>query len=263
LTRRGETRHAHGMFLDQLRMALAFYTRLPVACAGAAPDFARASWPVAVVGSIVGAGGGLCASLLHLAGLSAEISAVGALVAMACMTGALHEDGLADFVDGVGGGVDRATRLAIMRDSRLGSYGALALCAGVLLRMFAIAGVMDFGALGVISLLSFVGAVSRVAGLMPMLHLAPARTDGAGVGVRPPTGHALAVAGGVVLSLGVAPALAGVAPGRLLAASILAVAGALLVTVAARRSIGGYTGDVLGAAQQLAEIAALLVLCAR
>lgn len=251
------------MFLDQIRNALAFYTRLPVAGTGAAPDFAAATWPVAVAGAIIGAVGGLSALLLRRVGLPAEISAVGALVAMALMTGALHEDGLADFVDGVGGGVDRATRLAIMRDSRLGSYGALALCAGFLLRTFAIAAVIDSGGVGIVFLLSFVGAASRVAGLTPMLFLASARTDGASVGVRPPTGRALGVAAGAVLALGVIPALAGVASGRLLAALILAVAGALLVTDAARRSIGGYTGDVLGAAQQLAEIGALLALCAR
>jgi adenosylcobinamide-GDP ribazoletransferase len=252
------------MFLDQIRNALAFYTRLPVAGTGAAPDFAAATWPVAVAGAIIGAVGGLSALLLRRVGLPAEISAVGALAAMALMTGALHEDGLADFVDGVGGGVDRATRLAIMRDSRLGSYGALALCAGFLLRTFAIAAVIDSGGVGIVFLLSFVGAASRVAGLTPMLFLASARTDGASVGVRPPTGRALGVAAGAVLALGVIPALlAGVASGRLLAALILAVAGALLVTDAARRSIGGYTGDVLGAAQQLAEIGALLALCAR
>jgi adenosylcobinamide-GDP ribazoletransferase len=251
------------MVPDQIRNALSFYTRLPVAGAGAGPDFAAASWPVAVAGAIVGAWGGVCAVFLSLLGLSADISAVGALVAMALLTGALHEDGLADFVDGLGGGVDRAARLAIMRDSRLGSFGALALFASVLLRTFAIAGIMRFDAAVVVSLLSCVGAASRVAGLAPMLMLAPARSDGAGAGVSPPSTRAFLIAVGVVAAFGIIPAVAGVTPWRLLAAIILSGVSALLVTRAARRSIGGYTGDVLGAAQQVAEIAMLLALSAQ
>jgi adenosylcobinamide-GDP ribazoletransferase len=251
------------MVFNQMRDALAFYTRLPVACAEAAPNFAAASWPVAVAGALIGACGGLFAELLRAFGLSVEISAVGALIAMALLTGALHEDGLADFVDGIGGGVDRGARLAIMRDSRLGSFGVLALVSSVLLRTFAIAEIMDFNVAGAVSLLCFVGAASRVAGLAPMVMLAPARSDGAGAGVRPPTRRAFAVAVGVVFLFGLLPAFAGVALGRLFAAMFLAGAGALLVTIAARRSISGYTGDVLGAAQQMAEIAALVAVCAR
>ena len=251
------------MCREQIRIALAFYTCFPVGRVVGAPDFAGVCWPVAFVGAIVGGLGGLCAVLAYLLGLPAEIAALIALVAMALITGALHEDGLADFVDGVGGGVDRAARLAIMRDSRLGSYGALALCASLLLRVFAIARLFDSGVVAAILILCFVGSASRVAGLLPMRLLAPARTDGAGAGIRPPNWRALGVAAGMVVAFGLMPMLAGVGPWRLLAASLLAAFGALAVTHAARRAIGGYTGDVLGAAQQIGEIAALLAFCAR
>lgn len=248
---------------EQFCAALAFYTRFPFERVVGAPDFEAACWPVAIVGALVGGAGGLCALLAHLAGLPVEVVAVVAIVAMALMTGALHEDGLADFVDGVGGGVDRTARLAIMRDSRLGSYGALALCASVLLRVFAIAHIFASGVGAAILVLVFVGAASRIAGLVPMRLLSPARMDGAAAGVRAPGWPALGVAAGVIVAIGGMPALAGIGLWRVLAASLMAALGALAVTRIARRAIGGYTGDVLGAAQQIAEIAALLVFCAR
>ncbi len=207
--------------------------------------------------------GGICALLAHLAGLPTEIAAVVALAALALMTGALHEDGLADFVDGVGGGVDRTARLAIMRDSRLGSYGALALCASMLMRVFAIAHIFDSGGVAAVLVLAFIGAASRVAGLLPMRLLSPARMDGAAAGVRAPGWRALAVAASVITALGGVLVLAGVTPLRMLAAALAAAFGALAATRVARRAIGGYTGDVLGAAQQIAEVAALLVFSAR
>lgn len=251
------------MSYEQLCAALAFYTRFPVGRVVGAPDFAVACWPVAVVGALVGGMGGICALLAYLAGLPTEIAGVVALAAMALMTGALHEDGLADFVDGVGGGVDRTARLAIMRDSRLGSYGALALCASILMRVFAIAHIFDSGGVAAVLVLAFIGAASRVAGLLPMRLLSPARMDGAAAGVRAPVWRALAVAAGVIMAFGGVLVLAGVAPLRMLAAALAAAFGALAATRVARRAIGGYTGDVLGAAQQIAEIAALLVFSAR
>ena len=109
----------------QLRVAFAFLTRLPV---GSPPDLplARAAWAFPVVGALVGAIGGgiyLCAEFVGLAGSTAALLAVGATV---LATGALHEDGLADTADGLVARGDPARRLAVMRDSRIGTYGALA-----------------------------------------------------------------------------------------------------------------------------------------
>ena len=122
--------------VDPILAALMLLTRLPVRVARpmAPAAFARAYGWFPAVGALVGAVGGL---VLWGAGgavppLAAALLAVAAQV---LLTGGLHEDGLADVADGFGGGRDRERRLAIMRDSRIGTYGALALVLGVGLRV--------------------------------------------------------------------------------------------------------------------------------
>ena len=244
---------------------LRFYTRLPTpAEAGghAPPDFEASGWAIPLVGAFVGAIGGVALLIAVRSGLSPMLAATLAVAAMALVTGALHEDGLADFVDGVGGGATRDAKLAIMRDSRLGSYGALALCLTSLLRVFALAELAQTSGLAAASALIFAGAASRSAGLLPMSLLTPARADGAGAAATAPSLHVLGAMAGKALLIAFLPLLSGVSPFALVLAFSLAYAASTLIARIAQRQIGGYTGDVLGAAQQAAEIAVLITLSA-
>lgn len=251
--------------LHDIRACLQFYSRLPAPAASdvhAAPDFARVGWATPIAGAIIGAVGAavvLLARLLHLPPLVAAVCAVAAL---ALATGALHEDGLGDVADGFGGGVTRDAKLAIMRDSRVGSYGALALCLSTLMRVFALAAILEQGAKPAALALIATGAVSRVAGLTPMLVLPPARADGAGASSSPPSLPAARRAFVIALCIGLLPALGGATLAQSCVAHLAAVLAAAGVAKLAHRQIGGYTGDVLGAAQQAAEIAALIALSA-
>ena len=116
-------------WLDDLRTAVAFLTRLPMPHPqGASPEnFVRAHRLFPVVGAAIGGAVGLFCLALRAIGLPDLAAAALALGAGALLTGALHEDGLADVADGFGGGRDPAAKLEIMRDSRLGTYGALML----------------------------------------------------------------------------------------------------------------------------------------
>jgi adenosylcobinamide-GDP ribazoletransferase len=251
--------------IDHFWACLRFYTRLPTpidAGAHAPPDFDAGGWAVPVVGALVGALGGGALLIAMRAGLSATLAATLAVAAMALVTGALHEDGLADFIDGIGGGATPERKLAIMRDSRLGAFGALALCLTSLARVFALATLAQSGAHAAAAALVFAGAASRSAGLLPMSLLAPARTDGAGASVAAPSWRALGALAGAALVFALAPALTGVSPLALALAFLLAFAASIFIARVAHRQIGGYTGDVLGAAQQAAEIVVLMTLSA-
>ncbi len=244
---------------------LRFYTRLPTpAEAGghAPPDFEASGWAIPLVGALVGTIGGVALLIAVRLGLSPMLAATVAVAAMALVTGALHEDGLADFIDGVGGGATRDAKLAIMRDSRLGSYGALALCLTSLLRVFALAALAQTSALAAACALIFAGATSRSAGLLPMSLLTPARADGAGAAATAPSLHVLGAMAGKTMLIAFLPLLSGVSPFALALAFLLAYAVCVLVARVAQQQIGGYTGDVLGAAQQAAEIIMLMTLSA-
>ncbi len=240
-------------------LALVFLTRLPLPIAGPLADgaAARAMGWFPLVGGLVGGIGGLVAALAGLAHLPPLAAALLGLAAMVAVTGGLHEDGGADVADGFGGGRDTARKLEIMRDSRVGSYGVLALVFSVGLRAAAIAALLAAGSETAIAALVAAGALSR-AGLAALAaHLPPARRDGLAAAQGTPARATVRLAAG----LGLAVAFVGVGwlalPAALAAAGATALMGAL-----ARRQIGGHTGDVFGAAQQVAEIAALLTLTA-
>src|SRR5690606_40141015 len=239
------------------KAAFAFLTRLPVGPAPAALESGLAtSVPMfPVVGALIGLSGGAVYALAFGLGLPPLPAAALALATTVWLTGALHEDGLADVADGFGGGRTRADKLAIMRDSRIGTFGTLALVLGLLARAGAIAALATPWA--VLAALVSAGAVSRAALPPAMAMLPPARTDGlaAGAGRPHPARAAAAVLVGALIALLL---LGHAAPAALLAGAI----GALAVTWLARRQIGGLTGDVLGAIQQLTEIGLLLAAAA-
>lgn len=242
--------------MRSLLVAVQLLTRVPVPL-GAAPseeELARA----AAWFPLVGAGVGAVAAVAFRAAFWARLPSLApwaALGAAIALTGGFHEDGLGDSADGIFGGHDRARRLAIMRDSRLGSYGVLALVL-VLGAEAAALGALP-AALGGRALVA-AHALGRAAAL-PLTWLPYARPEG-GLG-RPLAGRVSARALAFGLATGLAPlallprsaALGAVA----VAASVGAVAGRRFL-----RDLGGVTGDTLGAVVKLVELGTLAVAAA-
>ncbi|WP_404290909.1 adenosylcobinamide-GDP ribazoletransferase [Microvirga sp. RSM25] len=242
-----------------------FYSRLPVPAlpweqnAHALPSFPRLVRVIPFAGLLIGLVPAAvlgCALLLDLGPWLAAILSVGAMV---LATGALHEDGLADVADSFGGST-REKRLEIMRDSRIGSFGASALFLTLALRIGALATLasrIDGGAVTAVVLL--VASLSRTAGLMPLVFLSPARRDGMSQAVGQPAREtfwlAAGIAGGIAVVLG---ALAGLPPIGVALTLVLSGLSGVALTGFASRHLGGQTGDIAGAAQQVAEIAALI-----
>jgi adenosylcobinamide-GDP ribazoletransferase len=251
--------------LTDIARCLRFYSRLPVPALPweqdphALPDFPRLTRVVPLAGIVLGMLPALVlAAALHL-GLGPWLAAMLAVAAMTATTGAFHEDGLADTADSFGGATPER-RLAIMRDSRIGSFGTAALVLAFGLRIGALAALASRAGPGTAcAALLIAASLSRTAGLMPLVFLPPARLDGASHAVGQPTREtfriAAALATGIAAVLGVSAGLP--ASGIVLMPILSALAGLALTRLAARH-VGGQTGDIAGAAQQVAEIAALI-----
>jgi adenosylcobinamide-GDP ribazoletransferase len=242
---------------EDVRLACGLLTRLPVPGRGRpGGPLRRAAHAFPLVGALVGliAAGAYHAALL--VGLPTLAAALLALLAAVLATGALHEDGLADTADGFGGGRDRDHKLAIMRDSRIGAYGVLALIFAVGLKLAAL------GALpprGVLPALVAAHVASRAVLPWVMWQERPARADGLAVAAGAPAGAAVLWS----LGLGAAALLLALGPvGGLIALAAAAILAQGLAWLA-RRQVGGITGDVLGALQQAVEVAVLLVAASR
>jgi adenosylcobinamide-GDP ribazoletransferase len=232
----------------------------PLAAPRDAGAIGRGVWAFPIVGAALGALGGGAYWLGREIGLPALVAAALAVALLAWATGALHEDGLADTADGFGGGRTREEKLAIMRDSRTGTYGVLALVLVTLLRVGALAALP--GLAGFAAMIA-AAALARGFAALPMSLLPPARPDGLGraAGRAPGFAAALALIFGVAVAAaaGMADALPWRALGYAVAAAFFA---ALAVAMMALKHIRGGTGDVLGAAILLAEAAALVALAA-
>ena len=236
--------------LLDLGVALALLTRMPLP---RLPDAAfdrqaQASWAFPLAGLLVG---GLAAAIGWLTqGLPAPISAGLVLATLVILTGAMHEDGLADTADGLWGGLTPDRRLAIMRDSRIGTYGVVALILSLGLRWSAIATLLPDTPQAVI-----VAAVASRA-MMPglMAALPHARPDGLARDVGRPSAQVAAINLGIAVIICLWMSGIDVMLPVLTAGAVAALVGRL-----ARRRLGGITGDILGAAQQMSELAVLLV----
>jgi adenosylcobinamide-GDP ribazoletransferase len=245
-------------WLVDLRTAVAFLTRLPVPHREGMPleDFARAQRMFPLVGAAIGAAVGLLYLGTRLVGLPNFAGAGLALGASAMLTGALHEDGLADVADGFGGGRDAAAKLEIMRDSRLGTYGALILMVSFVAKLSALAALPN-----AIVVQSLIAAHALARGVLPLMSMSLplARKDGlaANAGRAELTTVAVAGACAVLIVLLALPLVAA------LSAVLVAIVGAIGMAWLAQRQIGGQTGDVLGATEQIGETAILLLLAAR
>jgi adenosylcobinamide-GDP ribazoletransferase len=233
--------------------AMMLLTRLPVT--GADGDRAAASvWAWPLVGALIGLGACVLAWGAMALGLPVAAAAGLAIAFGMVATGGLHEDGLADCADGFWGAQDSARRLDIMKDSRVGTFGVLALVMAVGLKWVLLTALLDAGAIW--AALIGPAALSRAAMGAAMVRLPFARDDGFARHVGRPT--LLPVAVGGAIAVGLLALLAGASPAMaaLLAAAIV-VAGVTRLTMV---KIGGQTGDVLGATQVLTEIAALAAL---
>jgi len=234
--------------------ALALLTRLPLpAGAHGPPRGAAAAWAWPLAGALVGALAALAGAVGLAAGLSPWLAAALVLAVQMGATGALHEDGLADTADGIWGGHEADRRLDIMKDSRIGTFGMLALLVTVLARWAALAALLTAGPGVAAAALIAVAALSRV----PMVVLMATLPNARGAGLAQSLGQPLPAT--AALALGLGALVAGALTGAALAPLLLAVGGAgLAMGLIARRKLGGQTGDVLGAAQQMAEVAALV-----
>lgn len=225
-------------------------TRLPLP--DHQPRGIAAAWAWPLVGLVLGLIAVLTGAIAVELGLAPWSAAVVVLLVQVMCTGGLHEDGLADTADGLWGGWTRERRLEIMRDSRIGSYGVIALVLALLARWSLLAAVLASGSWGAVLAAAVLsrGVLPGVMGLVPN-----ARDDGLSRGVGRPA-HATALqAAALALLLAVFCIGWGV-----IAAAIVVLLVALVLAHLAQRRIGGQTGDILGAIQVLSEIAVLMTL---
>lgn len=237
--------------MSGLRAAIGFLTRVPVRT-DSPPGGAALVW-FPIIGATIGAfSGGLYAGAYQI--MPSPLAALIAVMGGILLTGGLHEDGFADTADALGSGLAGERGLEVMRDSRLGTYGSLALVVSILWRVLAV------GALDPIQ--AFVGLVmahslGRSAAVALMATSQPAREDGLGrAGIIGVDGFGV---GALAAGLLIAGALGGwwLVPAMLLAAVAL-----VWLRTASLTRFSGVTGDILGAGEQLTELAVLTVVVA-
>ncbi len=232
-------------------------TRLPVgrlARSGERPDLGRCIWAFPIVGVAVNGIGGLVYWLARTVHMPPLLAAGWTLAATLIITGAFHEDGLADAVDGLGGGATPARKLEIMRDSRIGSYGAAALILSLIVRTAAIA-TLGLPRVGLTAII-LAGMIGRSAMIVPLLVLRPARGDGMGASVGEPR----LISAGIGLGIAVITSFLFLPPLSGAGALVLGFSSSWLLSIIANRQVGGHTGDVLGAVEVVTECVVLTVL---
>jgi adenosylcobinamide-GDP ribazoletransferase len=257
-------------FMHQVRLffiALQFFTRVPVPrWVGFEPQWLQqCARYFPLVGAVVG---GFSALVLWAAQLAFPATvAVGlAMAASVWLTGGFHEDGLADTCDGLGGAVSREKALTIMKDSRIGSYGALGLILVLGIKATVLLGLVDTDPSLATMALVWAHVASRAAPVWILHHL-PYAGDAEHAKAKPLAtrvgGPGLAIALGLVIAT--TAVCAWLAPENvplLLGAIVASAALTFHLQSKLDRRLGGYTGDTLGATQQIVELAALLAFLA-
>ena len=246
-----------GDIATDVRIGLSLVTILPLGPSTqiSEGDIARAGWTFPLAGLLVGLLGAAIYAIAYKLGLSSAPAALLAIAGTIIVTGALHEDGLADSADSLGGRT-RDRKLEIMRDSRIGSFGVCALVVSLGLRWSALAAIAAPRSVLIALLLAHTAARAGLPLFMALVP--PARTDGLSAGAGGPAGLNTAIA----LGLGAVVLAAGFGPGKAIMAVVLLAIIGLAVAWLAIRQIGGQTGDVLGAYEQIAEIVILLMAAA-
>jgi adenosylcobinamide-GDP ribazoletransferase len=254
-------------FVRHYLLALQFFTRVPVTgtlaqWVGFSPEMLRASaahfpgigW---LVGLAACAAWALLALALPATPFTPLVAAVGATLGTVVLTGAFHEDGLADLVDGLGGGSDRGRALEIMKDSRIGSFGAVALGLALLAKVSLLALLASVSPTAVLAALLAGHVVSRFWPLV-IIRLLPHIGDASGSKSKPLADRIATPALAAGAAWCVVPlALAGVAQGPVFVGAGLLASGLALLWMHRwlRRRLQGFTGDGLGATQQACELA--------
>ncbi|MCO5730040.1 adenosylcobinamide-GDP ribazoletransferase [Rhizobium sp. SSA_523] len=253
--------------MTDLARSLGFLSRLPVPARffvgfdGSMRHTARA---FGLAGLVIGALPALLLALLGQAPAGLWLAALLALAAGTLLTGALHEDGLADTADGLLGGRDRQQALAIMKDSRIGAFGTIALILSFGLRAAALSALLSLsGAASAAMALLAAASLSRALMVWHWHSLPPARPDGTAASLGQPDRAArnLALLPALALAL-LLPLLPGAALGQVLLALIVTIGCAKLFEARVRSGLNGHTGDTIGATQQITETAFLCTLAA-
>jgi len=251
-------------YMRDTARAVAFLSRLPVPSSffeGDDGKLARVSRTFPLAGVLIALPAALTFGTLLAVNADPLMAALLALTVQTITTGALHEDGLSDTADGIGGGKDRERALEIMKDSRIGTYGAAALILSFGLRAAALAALAhELPASEAPVAILATAALSRGAMVWHWYALPPAKPDGIAASAGKPDGDAMQLA--LIAALGLAVLLVGPAIG------VPALVGGLLATSAAtflatryvRQKLAGHTGDTIGATQQICEIASLCAL---
>jgi adenosylcobinamide-GDP ribazoletransferase len=244
---------------EDVQTAASFLTRVPIpGRAAGAFDLRRASRAFPVAGALIGLAAGIIVILCPSLGMSPLLSAAVGVLAIVIVTGALHEDGLADTVDGFWGAVDREGKLRVMRDTRVGTFGVLALLFSVLIRIAALEQILSQGAFQAAAALVAAGAVSRHGMVALMRRSTNARGEGVAYSAGTPWARTERASLIVALAVGLPAAWLASGITGVLVAGALAILAFVGVKELARYHIGGHTGDVCGAMQQIMEIAILL-----
>ena len=261
----GDPISLRGLAVETAQM-LRFYSSLPIPRlpfeddAHAAPDFARSVRMLPLAGLIIACPALIAMQCLALLWLPAALISIAAVGATMLATGALHEDGLADTADGLGGGNTIERRLQIMRDSAIGTYGAAALIVAITTKLVCLTTLIDRQGLhGAMLVFGVAAMMSRVAALIPLWNLRPAREDGRSRSVGKPSTGAMLAAALIVLF-----AAMGMLHDFGLVKIGIALGGAAWIAFCmaglAKRRLGGHTGDIVGATQQIAECVFLVLM---
>lgn len=239
--------------INLLRLAILFYSRIPAGN----PDYSEEKLRKAfrffpLVGIIVGALGG---GLFLLSGLvfPSTIAVVIAVTSMVLITGALHEDGLTDFVDGFGGGRDKEKILAIMKESTIGTYGVITL---ILLFLMKFTLLLSVDPASFVVVLIAAHASSRMMPIFLVNSSGYARSENSkAMHTRRKTDKSTFI---IALLFALIPMI--FIPWQIFAATVVIYAIILLLLKKySEKKIGGFTGDVLGALQQFSELSFYLV----
>jgi adenosylcobinamide-GDP ribazoletransferase len=240
-----------------LKIGVLFSTWLPLPHAApiGGADIARASWALPVIGVLVGGSGALVYWITCYFHLPPPVGAALAVAGTLVATGCLHEDGLADTFDGIGGG-SRERKLEIMRDSRIGTYGACALVLSLVLRVAAVASLAGPRPVA----LALIAAHAGARATMPLFlyWVPPARPDGLSADAGRPPASSVVAAGLLALVV----LLCSLGTGRSIVALVLLLVVLGVMRRLCLRQIGGQTGDAAGALEQLGEVVILLTAAA-
>lgn len=233
--------------MDDLSTVVGFYSRLPVPGGRHGRRVADAVGVLPLAAVVIALPAALMLLVAAAIGFSPAVVALVAVGTLIVTTGALHEDGLADCADGLFGGASPERRLDIMRDSRIGTYGVLALILAVGLKVALLVELMALGPVTAAALVVAAAVAGRTVALYPWVGLPNARGEGLALSAgRPqPAAFRRALVLGVVVT---AVLTVWLSPLGFVVAAIAAAAGAKGGASIADRLIGGHTGDVIGAA---------------